>query len=421
MSDDFEGVSGWERVNSLSLFRYAYVMNINPVHLSTAGNIEIDGGDVLFPLVDGNNRYYQDKNYFQGERVSRDEIEEEIAFAESEVEDFLETFITPKWVTSEQLDMKQHYDSNINYNIYDVRGNRVRYNPKWGKFISGGKRKSAAVEEGVTVTYSDPDGDGWSELATITFTEEDDLSLYEIKVYFAGYEGSPQYEIRPPMLKSRDGDTVTIEFETWKLIDPTIYNRYPTRDGSRVIDLTDADNLVDTVDVYRKYNDATEDHASIYYVATRNSFDDSVQSGYLKLSDPQLNTVQVIPADYDTDDEEWGIKRISGTLRYIEFNYLSGFRYRPNHGANFWDELHPDLAKIIAYIATARLSRPLAGKPDTVALSQMLQEDLAVGQTGQFRYATDDVLTNPIGTRKGEVYAWRRLMHFQHKFMRYNR
>lgn len=416
-----ESPMDWDEVSALSIYRYAQILGINPVHLSTSGNIELSNGSLLFPL-DGTGRYYQQRSYFLSDHVSREEIISEIYRAEAEIEDFLGTFVAPKWSLGEPLDLINHYDPLVGYNVYNVRGERVRYLPMWGKFIAGGVPASVLLERETDVTYSDPDGDGFDELATVQFEIYDsDISLYEIKVFFACCNGSSRYEIRPPLRKSISGNTVTIEFESWKLLDPDLYERYPTDDTNRIIDMTDADNFVTQVDVYRKYNDTTTNHAVFYYVSSDNDFEDSEQGGYIKLSDPNLNTIQIIPANYNSDTEEW--ERAScfiGKLRNIKINYLSGHKYRPYSGSNFWDELHPDLAQAIAYMATARLERPLAGREDVVALATALQNDLASGKSGSFRYTTNDITQNPFGTHAGEVYAWRRLMHFQHKFMRYN-
>lgn len=415
-----EGISGYEEVNALSLYRYARIMNINPVHLSTSGDISLADGSVLFPL-DGSGRFYQQRPYFQSEHVSREEIVEEIAYAESQVEDFLRTFVAPKWVSGEPVDLKNHYLPGVGYTVYDIKNARVKYLPKWGSIISGGQRGSYAIAESVPVVFSDPDGDGFNELATISFAlDYEDTSLYEVKCYFAGYNGSPQYEIRPPLTKSKSGANVEITVETWKLINPVLYERYPTNDGNRIISLLEAGNIVASVDIYRKYNSRSSSHATFFYETSDSVFDDSEQDGYIKVSDPNLNTVQIIPATYNSDLGTWERAPILGTLRNIKINYYSGFSYRPQFGTNFWDELHPDLAQAIAYIATSRLSRPLAGKADTVALSTMLQEDYGASKQGSYRFVTNDIEQSPFGTRAGEVYAWRRLMHFQQKFMRYN-
>lgn len=420
-STETEGISGLEEVSALSLYRYAKIMNINPVHLSMSGDISLDDGNVLFPLtiVDGDN-YYVERPYFQSERVSREEIRDEISRAESEIEDFLGFYVAPKWTVGEKISLKEHYDPQIGYNWYNLRGERVRHFPQWGKFIAGGQRNSILLSSDVAVIYQDNDGDGWDETAVIEFElEYASTSLYEIEVFFSGYSGSPQYQIRPPLIKSKDGGTVTITFETWKMIHPAYYDAYPTNERD-LINLSDSDSLVATVDIYRKYNSTSSAHAKIYYEADCDDLEYATQDGYIKLTDPELNGVQVVPADYDEDSGAWSKSQVSGNIQYITLNYYSGLQYRPTYGANFWDQLHPDLAQAIAYLATSRLSRPLAGKPATTALSRMLQDDYTNSEKGRFKYATQDVVSSPFGTRAGEVYVYRRLMHFQKKFMRYN-
>ncbi len=405
----------YRSVNSLSLYRYARILGINPVHFSTAGDIPVSDGSVLFPLSDGR-KFYQAESYHPAEGVSRDEINEMIGDAESLVEDFLGSHVTPKWTRNENVNLKEHYSPLAGYNTRNVRGERVLYTPKWNNFLSGGGRASDLIEENVSVVYSDPDEDGWNELATIEFDLTEDVSLYEIHCYFSEYGGSESYEIRPPLSKTKDGLSVKIVFETWKMIDPVVAEEFPTNDRNKLVDLTDSDNLAATVDIYRVYNDTTQSHAVFLYETSPNDFDYSEQSGYIKFANPDINGIEIVPADYD---DGWQRKVISGKLKYIKLNYQSGFSYRPVSDTNYWDDLHPDLARAIAYLATARLSRPLAGKPEVTALSEKLQQDLAETVQGMFRFTTNDILDNPFGSLAGEVFAWRRLKNFKRKFKKY--
>lgn len=409
-----ESLVGYDSTNALSLYRYARILGINPVHFSTAGDIKLADGQILFPLSDGR-RFYQSESYHPSEGVSRDEINEAIADAESVVEDYLGSFVTPKWASRERIALKQHYDNNVGYVTKNLRGERIEYTTKWGNFIAGGKRGSYALSEDVPVIYSDPDGDGWNELATIEFElEHAGTSLYEIKCFFAGYGGSMQYEIRPPLSMNKTDSTVQITFETWKMINPILQEEFPTDDRNKIINLMDYGNVVTSVDIYRKYNSTTQDHAVFFYEECEEDFELAKQSGFIQLVNPEINSINIIPATYS--DGAWTRSTIYGKLRYIEINYQSGFSYRPTYGSNFWDELHPELAKAIAYIATARLSRPLAGKPEVTALSQKLQADLSTTEQGGFRYTTNELIENPFGTHAGEIFAWRRLRNFQRKF-----
>jgi hypothetical protein len=70
-----------------------------------------------------------------------------------------------------------------------------------------------------------------------------------------------------------------------------------------------------------------------------------------------------------------------------------------------------DLAKAIAYIATARLARPLCTTCENVkALEESLSTDLIYitdGKTSETRFVTAEVMRSPFGTKRGEVEAWR--------------
>jgi hypothetical protein len=186
--------------------------------------------------------------------------------------------------------------------------------------------------------------------------------------------------------------------------------------------LNNADNLLETIDIYREYTDETADQCKFVYQPTGSdgeTYEDSEQGGFIKLADPDINGVIAIPANYS--DGSWSRATISGHIKYVKFNYISGYRYRPDRELNYWDELYPELARIIANLATARLEKRLVGKDKVTAKGDMLQKDMAVTKPGQYQYASQEMLSNPFGTRRGEIYAWMRLQKFQKRFMRYNR
>jgi len=273
-----------ETVNSLSLDRYAWIIGINPVHFAGSGNIANDDGDYIFPLRDTDSQFYQTRAYNANNAISREEIAREIETAELEIEDYLSTHVAPKWREEEELELKMHYDPLVGYNFRNVRQQRVMFHPRFGKFVSGGARASSLIEAGVTVTVSDEDGDGFSETATIEVDISDSsISLYEVKAYFPGESGNPQYEIRAPKSKTISGTTVTFVYNVWQIIKPSIWERFPTEENERVIDIKDSDNLVDTVDIYREYNDTTEDHVKFVYQPSSNSSELCSATSYTRL------------------------------------------------------------------------------------------------------------------------------------------
>jgi hypothetical protein len=76
--------------------------------------------------------------------------------------------------------------------------------------------------------------------------------------------------------------------------------------------------------------------------------------------------------------------------------------------SDFW-------AKTIAYLATARLTRPPCACPDVRARFEDLQIDFTKNEGNVSYFVGDEILNNPLGTRKGEVKAWRNVKHLHGK------
>ncbi len=428
-------------VSALSLDRYAKIVGLNPVHFSGSGDIELPDGARLFPFSPDFRAYTQNESFDSPRAASREEIGREIHDAESAIEDYLGVHVSPKWVVGDDVPQPMHY-SRMYRASRNLRGEGIEIRPKFGEFISGGKRASVELFKDVTVTFEDRDGDGWEEIAVVAiqldnvpivfegekhnpyistdyFQNKADihvshLSLYDIKVYYDSTNGNPQYEIRPPLSKKIVGNEIVIEFNTWQLINPMAWEALP-RDDTLRIEITTKDNIVDIVDVYCEYNDVSQPHAIII------DANDKGYSGHLSLSNPYTNSLNVSAGYWDDTNIRWQSDCISSNAKYIRLNYLSGFRYKPEYELHFWDQLHPELAKLIAYLATTRLSRPLAGRAEVIALSEALQRDKSTSKPGEFLFASNAMLDNPFGTKMGEIYVYDRLQKFQHKFLRYNR
>jgi hypothetical protein len=70
--------------------------------------------------------------------------------------------------------------------------------------------------------------------------------------------------------------------------------------------------------------------------------------------------------------------------------------------SNFW-------AQTIAWLATARLPRPLCSCGNLEALAGWLMMDTAMNIQNQSFFLPEAISNNPFGTRQGEVAAWRRI------------
>lgn len=138
---------------------------------------------------------------------------------------------------------------------------------KWGnrKLIEFGQRATSAIQAAATVVYSDSDGDGIDDLATITVTSG--VSTDEVALFFQVSDGAPSaahelWEITPITVSQAAGVTTITAPRAYFVKPSTIWNipRDPT--DPNTLEKNDGDtratgDFVTAVDVYRVYTDTT--------------------------------------------------------------------------------------------------------------------------------------------------------------------
>ena len=384
----------------LSIDRYAEIMGINPVFFNQGAQINLPDGSVLFPHGAGAPNVevtWQQHSWDLRNNVSREELAYEISRAEYEVSQFLGYWPAPTWTEEELVDLPDHYDPLAGKAMYDVRGSRSAVRIRKRKFIAGGRR-AVSFAANACVQYVDLDGDGWTETARVVInTGITGFNKHEYKVYFDGNHGEQIYEIRPPKRKYVKGSMLTIEFDAWKFIKPEIKHANISNDLNSInIDISNSNNLVDVVDVYREYNDTSQVSALFIYS------DGTEQNGYMSLKNARADFVTVTPLD----------EVYCGTPQFVKLWYYSGNKCQ-EYDNGFGDYLDPTLARAISFIATARLGRPLAGNTKVYAHTLMLQGDMSVsGADKSYRMFHDIIYDNPFGTRYGELLAYKSLVQF---------
>lgn len=406
VEESLDYVTGFPVVQTrtlLSIDRYAEIMGINPVFFNQGAQINLPDGSTLFPHGAGAPNVdvtWQQHSWDLRNNVSREELAYEISRAEYEISQYLGYWPAPTWTEEELIDLPSHYDPLVGKSIYDVRGNRSAVRIRKRKFIAGGRR-AVAFAENACVQYVDTDGDGWAETARIVInTGTTTFNKHEYKVYFDGNHGEQVYEIRPPKRKYANGSVLTMEFDAWKFIKPEIKHAHITNDLNSInIDISNTDNLVTVVDVYREYNDTSQVSAQFVYS------DGATQDGYLSLKNARADFVTVTPND-------GCLTSCCGTPQFVKLWYYSGYKC-PEADNAFDDYLDPTLARCIALLATARLSRPLAGNTKVNAHTLLLQTDMSVaGADKSYRMFGDIIYNNPFGTRYGEFLAYKSLIQF---------
>lgn len=404
----------------LSLDRYAKIIGIPPAHFWGAYAASLD--PAVFPIA-------CDSIWFQypwqnADRISRSEIAEAIKVAEDDLAKAVGYWPGLYFIESERVRYTGPYRPEYVGRGIDARGFVKSVDTRWKKVTNIGRRAvslvgTATVASG-SLVYSDEDGDGLYETASITLpTTLTDPQ--EIKVYQSGHNGEEKYEIRDVISVTISGGNVVIALDSWLLIEPELYEVYPTDLGVPAVDISTTANFVASVDVYREYVDTTQpavvfewEPEAVSCLSGTDPVTTLTQNGFGRIRDSENGIVVPVPADYDATTQKWVAKdwQNGSVVRepdYLTLHYRSGdvsdeFARSLSH-----DSLSIFWAQTIAWLATSRLDRPVCGCKGVASLQSWLMTDISQNTREQTFFNPEEILDNPFGTRRGEIAAWRRI------------
>lgn len=263
-----------------------------------------------------------------------------------------------------------------------------------------GSRAVTLIQDEVNVTYTDTDGDGVEDLATVvvaTTTTNPD----EVKLFFRTINGAPSaadelYEIEPTTVVIT-GPVTTINAHKALFVKPsTIWDvpydpTDPNFEVRNYADTTDANDFVTSVDVYRVYTDVTGSCQFVYdnfYTTNFSTATETQVTGTALIKDSKQGIFMVRPSDVSYYD----------IFEAVDVKYLAGL------------SLVRGRMNTVAERALIRLAN-----------ANMPHEPYAFAEPAQSRWgydhtpaANDNLLTpldlkNPFGIRRGHVDAWRDL------------
>lgn len=401
-------------VTKLSLLDFGKMLQIHPLHL---GQVTFDPPGHRPNICD---QAYPQYDWQDADRVSRELIASCIAEAETQLETYLKYRLAPAWEVDEWRAMERPFRPElVNRNGNDVRGYGAAVKAKWGHLISGGIRSKELIEEAASIVYTDADGDGYFETATVTVTVDADINPCELKVYYPGHSGDDAWEIKP-VRSSLIGTTATIVFRREQCVKEEITEAY----FIEAVDGTDDDSFLEEVDIYRVYNDPQTQVSFLWepFLSPCGcngggcaSCAYTIQSGCLHLrGNPESSMVVPAPATWDGDTLSfipmpWSTSRAPDIARLY---YYAGWRDKT---LSCNQEMAAEWKRVVAYMGASMLDRA----PCSCVQSQWQywREDLALvagsdgtlEQTGRYQISSQD-LNNPFGTRRGQVYAWKRVI-----------
>ena len=134
----------------LSTDRWARILGLNPVHFSGAV------GSIIWPDNGACEDIWPQHSWQTShELVGREDVNIAIASAEEDIKRVLSYSAAPTWETEESHSWLSLPSSAV-------------VQTQYGKVIAGGQRGSTLIAASQPVVRSDPDGDSWAELATVT-------------------------------------------------------------------------------------------------------------------------------------------------------------------------------------------------------------------------------------------------------------
>lgn len=406
-----------EVITKLPLSEFFRIVGINPAH----------GMGVQFDAISKQCSGVIFQYEWQAtDGVSREEIAQAIRDAEDEIENWLGYRLLPAWEEEEwQAASRSRYPEAVRLSPYDTRGVLQAVRAKWGHIVTPGRMAKTLLDAAQTITWDSAFGatpvNGYLERGTITATVPEGTAACEIALYHPGRDGDDRYRIRPIDV-TVSGTTATIVFrreltalleaDTSAMALPIQYPQETIVGGAnalRPVDGTDDAMFEEALDVYRIWNDPQHQADLLWFPPGGCCPSNGVgalatQRGALGLRDPELGWMTYEAADWDADTESFTrapivMKRQPEALKLYYKAGLRGEGLCPDqHMQRRW-------AVIVAELALARLDRDICScAPDYTERARI---DLA-REGGDYEYkVTAAMLDNPIGTRGGEVRAWR--------------
>lgn len=403
----------------LSLARYAKIMGLTPPHFWQAA------GATYFPVLGSCSDVWYQYSWQNDDQVSRYDLAITIQDAEREIASVLGYWPAPMWTSKEMHPYPRNYRRETFGNGRNVRGLFKSIEADYGRFIAAGRRAVSAVSTAVNVAYSDPDGDGFNELATVSAATSL-TDACEIKVYHLGKSGQQEWEIRPARSKAISGGTFTATFDAWLFIDPDLQAVLDNQ--AEAINLENSSNYVAQVDIYREYTDFTQASAEFSwepkpYNSLVTTFctscggtgcvacENTTQTGCLHVRDVESGILVPTPATYDSDNAQWNGAAWTECREpeTVKLWYYSGDIDEQYLRGASCEALSQYFAQAIAWLATARIERPICACNNAHTLAMELRKDMAFSDDNGSFIMSEEELANPFGTKKGEVMAWRRI------------
>lgn len=395
----------------MPLDRFAAVLQIDPLHFN--GVIS-----VRRPLRNAcDDVWFQHDYQFVG-RCSRDAAAMAIRQCEDLVAQYFGFDLLPRWVAAEDCQIDRFGAPEMFGNSLNIRGLGKSTTVRRGYIIGGGVRAVEVIQLAAAVTYTDTDGDGYAE--TVTATAPTAVPDTEVHAFYPGESADITWEIRPVTVSS-SGGVVTVTFRREQAVLPELMERLTDlSDVPPSIDGDEDANFLTTIDIYRVYNDPSQ-QATFYSEGSScascggngcAACDFDVESGCLTVRDPRLGLVAYQRADWDATSSSFNAAGFSQGREPDRLKVWYRAGWQDTRQADPLRTMDPTMERMLAYFAVSKLNTDAPACDNTRHLIRLYQEDLAKSQSagngvGQTYQLSDSDLRNPFGTARGALDFWR--------------
>jgi hypothetical protein len=283
------------------------------------------------------------------------------------------------------------------------------------------------LQAAVVPVFTDADGDGLNDTFTITVattvTDPDEIAVYFVVAdrLDDDAELSARWRIEPVHVTISAG-VATIKGKRWLVVKPVKYEskaNYP-------IDPTVAANFITTCDVYRRftYRDGqvsyTNSQAALIWetrpctccgVSSLPNSTDPASEGWIAARSGIRDAYNgiVVPAEavYDSTAGTWShpctCLNTCGEPDRVLVRYLAGVGL-DQHG---W--MQKNFRTLVSRLSAAEMTRRICACDNANREWSNWQLDISRAEGPETYQANIDVLDNPIGTRRGQVFAWNQI------------
>jgi hypothetical protein len=414
--------------NLLPLENWRQILQFSPFYFFGIGD------STLLKPYEGCSPLTRQYAWQNSDAASRSEIAAAIATAEQRLFDKLDFWPAPTFVRETVL--------------YPWQGQA------WGRWASVqlaalhvraiGVEAHTAIALATAVTYTDSDSDGYMDTFTIgpvatTVTDPDEIAVYFAAAdRFDGPDFSTDVGERwrvAPVRVTIAGGNVTVKGPAWLLVKPITYEGVTNIGANGLAPATVAStpaHFATTLDLYRRYADATGTTeataaATITWetrpchgawcccdgcnqTTTQGSVSDpsavATALARVGLRDPVHGIVSLGEATYNATTGLWS----ADCCAACDMPDRATISYQAGIALDGRGQMDPFWQTVIARFAAAELARPICGCDDANRELARWQFDLArTSGAGDEAYGaiSQEDLSNPFGTRRGHVFAWR--------------